>query len=90
MANEFPLPKWGVTMESGTIAEWNVSVGDTVTEGQILATIDTDKITVELEAPTSGIVGALLAQEGDDVEVGAPVITIASDQQDYESYRAGL
>ncbi|WP_427015640.1 biotin/lipoyl-containing protein [Pseudarthrobacter sp. P1] len=90
MATEYPLPKWGVTMESGTVAEWNVSVGDIVTEGQVLASIDTDKITVELEAPVPGVVAALLAGEGDDVEVGASIITIAADQQDYDSYRANL
>lgn len=90
MATEYPLPKWGVTMESGTIAEWNVSVGDTVTEGHILASIDTDKITVDLEAPVAGVVAALLANEGDDVEVGASIITIASDKDDYDNFRANL
>lgn len=88
MATTYPLPKWGVTMEAGTISEWTVEVGDQVAEGQVLASVETDKIEVELEAPVSGIVAALLAAEGEDVEVGSPVITIASDQSDFDAFQA--
>jgi pyruvate/2-oxoglutarate dehydrogenase complex dihydrolipoamide acyltransferase (E2) component len=88
MATEYPLPKWGVTMEEGTIIEWNVAVGDAVTEGQVLGVVGTDKIDVDLESPASGMVAALLAQEGDGVVVGSPVIVIATDAADLASYLA--
>jgi pyruvate/2-oxoglutarate dehydrogenase complex dihydrolipoamide acyltransferase (E2) component len=88
MATEYPLPKWGVTMEEGTIIEWNVAVGDAVTEGQVLGVVGTDKIDVDLESPASGMVAALLAQEGDSVVVGSPVIVIATDAADLASYLA--
>lgn len=88
MAKEHPLPKWGVTMEAGTISEWYVEVGASVTEGQVLALVETDKIEVELESPESGIVADLLAQTDDNVAVGAPVVVIATDLADLERYRA--
>jgi pyruvate/2-oxoglutarate dehydrogenase complex dihydrolipoamide acyltransferase (E2) component len=88
MATEYPLPKWGVTMEEGTITEWKVAVGDAVTEGQVLGVVGTDKIDVDLESPASGMVAALLAQEGDSVVVGSPVIVIATDAADLASYLA--
>jgi len=88
MATEYPLPKWGVTMEEGTISEWKVAVGDAVTEGQVLGVVGTDKIDVDLESPASGMVAALLAKEGDSVVVGSPVVVIATDAADLASYLA--
>lgn len=88
MTKEYPLPKWGVTMEEGTIDEWCVAVGDSVTEGQILAVVATDKITVELESPSSGLIAALFAKTGDDVSVGTPLFVIATDRADLDTYLA--
>lgn len=89
MAKEHPLPKWGVTMEEGTIGEWYVAVGDVVTEGQVLALVETDKISVEMESPASGLIAALLAKNGDNVMVGSPVVVIATDATDLETYLVG-
>lgn len=89
MAQAYPLPKWGLTMEEGTITEWNVKPGDAVTEGQVVAVVATDKIEVELESPVGGVFAKTLADEGDDVLVGADVMVIATDQADYESYAQG-
>jgi pyruvate/2-oxoglutarate dehydrogenase complex dihydrolipoamide acyltransferase (E2) component len=89
MATEHPLPKWGVTMEEGTIGEWCVGVGDVVTEGQVLVLVETDKIEVELESPASGLIAALLAQDGDNVAVGSPIVVIATDATDLETYLSG-
>jgi pyruvate/2-oxoglutarate dehydrogenase complex dihydrolipoamide acyltransferase (E2) component len=89
MAQTHPLPKWGVTMEEGTIGEWYVQVGDAVAEGQVLGLVETDKIEVELESPEGGIIADLLAQKGDNVACGAPVVVIATDADDLEMYRAG-
>lgn len=88
MTKEYPLPKWGVTMEEGTIDEWCVAVGDPISEGQTLAMVATDKITVELESPSAGFIAALLAKTGDDVTVGTPLFVIATDMTDLEAYLA--
>lgn len=49
------MPKMGMTMTEGTIASWEKNDGDFVNEGDIIATIETDKITNNLEAPATGI-----------------------------------
>ena len=70
------LPKWGMTMQEGTISEWLVSVGDAVSEGQPLVRIETDKVESEVESPSSGTVTEIVAAEGEDVEVGAVLARI--------------
>jgi len=67
------LPKWGMTMQDGVIAEWFVAVGDTVTEGQRIALIETEKVETELEAPEAGTIVELLYSPGDTAEVGAVI-----------------
>ncbi len=67
------LPKWGMTMQDGVIAEWLVSVGDTVTEGQPIAVIETEKVDTELESPGAGTITELLVQPGDSADVGAVI-----------------
>lgn len=71
------LPKWGMTMQDGVIAEWLVAVGDTVTEGQGVVLIETEKVETEVEAPASGTVTELLYAEGDSAEVGAVIARIS-------------
>lgn len=88
MAKEYPLPKWGLTMEEGTIAEWHVSPGDTVSEGQVLGIVSTDKIEVELESPANGVVAALLVPEGETAPVGTSVVVIANDAEDCAAWGA--
>lgn len=70
------LPKWGLTMEEGTVGSWEKQVGDTVAVGDILAVIETDKIETELPSPVSGTITALLTAEGDTVPVGTVIATI--------------
>ncbi len=67
------MPKLGVTMTEGTIVEWKISVGDKVEEGAVIANIEGDKMTTPYESPSKGIVKELLAEEGDEVEVGEPI-----------------
>lgn len=86
MAETYPLPKWGLTMESGTLVEWVVAEGDKVEKGQILATVETDKVELEFESPASGYVARHLAAEGDEVEVGTDVVVIATDEGDLQSF----
>lgn len=67
------LPKWGMTMQEGVIASWEVAVGDTVKEGQVIATVETEKVEGEVEAPADGVITELLVEVGDDAEVGSVI-----------------
>jgi hypothetical protein len=60
------MPALSPTMTEGTLAKWHVAVGDVVKSGQILADIETDKATMEVEAVDEGIVGALLIPAGSE------------------------
>ncbi|MCA0044712.1 pyruvate dehydrogenase complex E1 component subunit beta [Celeribacter litoreus] len=74
MATEILMPALSPTMEEGTLAKWNVKEGDTVTAGDIIAEIETDKATMEFEAVDEGIVGKILIEEGTEgVKVNTPI-----------------
>lgn len=70
MALEFKLPDLGEGLTEGEIVKWLVKVGELVQEGQPFVQVETDKALVEIPAPRSGVVLALLAQEGQRVQVG--------------------
>ena len=55
MAKEVFMPKFGMDMQEGTIIRWLANVGDRVRQGAILLEIETDKVSMEIEAPASGI-----------------------------------
>ncbi|HEX2851271.1 MAG TPA: dihydrolipoamide acetyltransferase family protein [Acidimicrobiales bacterium] len=74
---EFRMPSLGADMESGTIVEWRVAPGDEVARGDIIAVVDTEKSTIEVEVFESGVVEALLVGEGEEVPVGTPLARIA-------------
>jgi 2-oxoglutarate dehydrogenase E1 component len=67
----------GESVAEGTISRWLKAVGDSVAEGESLVEVTTDKVDVEVPSPTSGTLEAIVAQEGDTVEVGATLATIA-------------
>ena len=73
MANltAFTMPKWGIEMSEGTIAEWLVAAGTPFTRGTMLALIETDKITNEVEAEADGCFVRLVAEAGGTFSVGA-------------------
>ncbi len=73
MANlkAFTMPKWGIEMSEGTVAEWLVAEGEAFTRGAMLALIETDKITNEVEAEEAGCFVRLAAQAGETYPVGA-------------------
>ncbi|WP_228445817.1 dihydrolipoamide acetyltransferase family protein [Terricaulis silvestris] len=75
MDAELPIvmPKLGLTMQEGVLAEWRVEPGDEVVAGQIIFVVETDKISNEIEAPAAGRITRLLAETGATIEVGAPV-----------------
>ncbi|WP_456696262.1 biotin/lipoyl-containing protein [Aeromicrobium sp. P5_D10] len=73
---DIELPKWGVSMQEGLIAEWLVEVGAVVSEDDPILVVETDKANAEIEAPVDGVITALLVNEGDRVPVGTVVATI--------------
>ncbi|WP_297541905.1 pyruvate dehydrogenase complex dihydrolipoamide acetyltransferase [Roseovarius sp.] len=74
MATEILMPALSPTMEEGTLAKWLVKEGDTVSAGDLLAEIETDKATMEFEAVDEGVVGKLLVAEGTEgVKVNTPI-----------------
>src|SRR6186713_1745817 len=64
MSIDILMPALSPTMEEGTLAKWHVKVGDTVKAGQIIAEIETDKATMEVEAVDEGVVESILVPEG--------------------------
>jgi pyruvate dehydrogenase E2 component (dihydrolipoamide acetyltransferase) len=87
MAIELKMPALSPTMEEGTLARWLVKEGDSVSSGDILAEIETDKATMEVEAVDEGIIGKILVQGGTaNVLVGAAIALILEEDSD----KAGL
>ncbi len=74
------MPALSPTMEEGTLAKWNVKEGDTVSSGDVIAEIETDKATMEVEAADEGVVGKILIGEGTEgVLVNAPIAVLLDD-----------
>ena len=88
MAATVKLPKFGLTMEEATINEWSVAVGEAIEQGQTLATIESEKVEMELPSPVSGVVAEHLVAAGETVPLGTPVAVIVADDAELASYRA--
>ena len=74
MSIDILMPALSPTMEEGTLSKWLVKEGDTVTSGDLIAEIETDKATMEVETIEDGIVGKLLVQEGEEsIKVNAVI-----------------
>ncbi len=83
MAIELKMPALSPTMEEGTLAKWLVKEGDSVSSGDILAEIETDKATMEFEAVDEGKVSKILVAEGtENVKVGTVIAMIAGEGED--------
>ncbi len=83
MSIELKMPALSPTMEEGTLAKWLVKVGDSVSSGDLLAEIETDKATMEFEAIDEGVIKELLVAEGTDgVKVGTVIAVIAGEDDD--------
>ena len=87
MVREFKLPDVGEGLTEAEIVTWLVEVGDTVTEDQPVAEVETDKAVVEVPAPVNGTVRDILAEEGEMVPVGDVIITFDTDEQSSSSSR---
>ena len=74
------MPALSPTMEEGTLAKWTVKEGDAVSSGDVIAEIETDKATMEVEAVDEGVIGKILIAEGtENVKVNEPIAVIVGD-----------
>ena len=80
MPTEILMPALSPTMEEGTLAKWLVKEGDSVSSGDLLAEIETDKATMEFEAVDDGVIGKLLVADGTEgVKVNAPIAVLLAE-----------
>jgi pyruvate dehydrogenase E2 component (dihydrolipoamide acetyltransferase) len=80
MSIDILMPALSPTMEEGTLAKWHVKVGDTVKAGDVIAEIETDKATMEVEAVDEGVVEAILVEAGtENVKVNALIAKLAGE-----------
>ena len=90
MSKTIQMPALSPTMEEGTLAKWLVKEGDTVSSGDLLAEIETDKATMEFEAVDEGVVAKILVAEGSEgVKVGTVIAIIAEEGEDVSQAAAG-
>jgi pyruvate dehydrogenase E2 component (dihydrolipoamide acetyltransferase) len=75
------MPKMGDAMEEGTLLRWLKDVGQEVAAGEPLAEIETDKVTIEIEAAESGVLTKTLVNEGDTVPIGTTIATIGDEAE---------
>jgi 2-oxoglutarate dehydrogenase E2 component (dihydrolipoamide succinyltransferase) len=74
---DIKIPALGESVAGGQISKWHFKVGDAVKVGDVLLTLETDKVAAEVTADTSGVLTSIANQEGDDVVIGAVVGVIA-------------
>ena len=73
------MPALSPTMEEGTLAKWYVKAGDAVRSGDVIAEIETDKATMEVEAVDEGVIEAILVPEGtEEVKVNTPIARLSA------------
>ena len=89
MATELLMPALSPTMEEGTLAKWLVKEGDSVSAGDLLAEVETDKATMEIEAVEDGVMGRILVPEGSEgVKINTPIAIILEEGEDADAVPA--
>jgi pyruvate dehydrogenase E2 component (dihydrolipoamide acetyltransferase) len=81
MADTINMPKLGFDMAEGTLVRWVKKVGETISKGDVLAEIETDKATVEVESSAAGVVRKLLVDEGAVVPVNSPIAIVGTAEE---------
>jgi pyruvate dehydrogenase E2 component (dihydrolipoamide acetyltransferase) len=76
MPSDVIMPALGMAQETGKVVRWLKAEGDAVIKGEALLEIETDKVTVEIEAPADGVLGGVRAAEGDEVPVGETIAVL--------------
>ena len=85
MSNEILMPALSPTMEEGTLAKWLISEGDTISSGDLIAEIETDKATMEVESIFDGTIGKLFFNEGSEgIKVNTPIGIILDPGEKYD------
>src|ERR1700690_489255 len=84
MAETITMPKLGFDMAEGTLVRWVRNEGENINKGDVLAEIETDKATVEVESSASGVVRKLLVDQGAIVPIGAAIAIIGSADEKIE------
>ena len=79
------MPKWGLSMEEGTILEWMVGPGEEVAQGEVLATVESEKAEMELPSPVAGVFAKALVEEQATVGVGTELCVIAADRAEFDA-----
>ncbi|MDR9365794.1 MAG: pyruvate dehydrogenase complex dihydrolipoamide acetyltransferase [Balneolaceae bacterium] len=82
MAVKIEMPKLSDTMEEGVIAKWNVEEGDKVSSGDVIAEVETDKATMEVEVFDDGTILKILAREGDAIPLGGLMAVVGEEGED--------
>src|SRR5687767_3496218 len=82
MPIEVKMPRLSDTMEVGTVVKWNVKEGQKVKTGDVIADIETDKATMELQSFDDGTVAAIPVKEGESVKVGTIIMMLAGQGED--------
>ena len=70
------MPKFGMTMTAGLIVTWHKQEGERVNQGDLLFTVETEKVDTDVEAPVGGVLTGVQYEEGDEAEVGEVVAYI--------------
>ena len=89
MAIKIEMPKLSDTMEEGVIAKWNVKEGDTVEAGDIIAEVETDKATMDVEVFDSGTILKIVPGEGDAVPLGGLIAIVGEKGEDISALLEG-
>jgi pyruvate dehydrogenase E2 component (dihydrolipoyllysine-residue acetyltransferase) len=90
MAINITMPRLSDTMEQGTVVKWHVNAGDSVSTGDVIADIETDKATMELESFDDGTVASIAIEEGKAINVGETIVVLAEDGESTEDALASL
>ena len=75
---DITVPQLGESVTEATVGTWSVKAGDTVKKDDVLVELETDKVAVEVRAENDGVVGTILVEEGETVEIGARLATMSA------------
>ena len=89
MAETINMPKLGFDMAEGLLVRWVKQVGENINKGDVLAEIETDKATVEVESPASGVVLQHIVDQGTIVPVNAPIAVVGAEGEKVEIAEGG-
>ena len=81
MAVEVVMPKLGMSMKEGTVSVWNKKVGEAVEKGESIASINSEKIEMEIESPANGTVLDIQVSEGEGVPPGTVICRIGNENE---------